>query len=197
MKLYYKFYWSKLLKYFGQGLLFVVPIALTTYTLVYLFNIADNLLHVGIPGLGIIIIVVFTTLVGFFGPRLLSNPIFDYITKAINKTPIVKIIYTSIRDLLSAFVGNKKKFTEPVLVKLSASMDVQQMGFLTQNDLSFMGIEGKKVSVYIPFSYSIMGTVYIVPAENITKLNISPTDTMKFIVSGGVTQSSSSPEEEV
>ena len=185
----YKFYFSKLLKYFGQGLLFVAPLGLTIFILFWIFNKLDSMFEIGIPGLGLLILFVGVVIIGFLGPILLTNPMFSYFDKLINKTPIVKIIYTSVRDFLQAFVGNKKKFTEPVLIKLSKDTEVEQMGFLTQKDLGFLGIEGNKVSVYIPFSYSIMGTVYIVPSENVRHINASPTDAMKFIISGGVTQS--------
>lgn len=192
----YKFYLAKLLKYFGQGLLFVAPLGLTIYILYLIFTKLDSMFEIGIPGLGLLIIIVGVIIIGYVGPILLTNPLFSYLDKIINRTPIVKIIYTSIRDFLQAFVGNKKKFTEPVLIKLSKDTEVEQMGFLTQKDLSFLGIEGNKVSVYIPFSFSIMGTVYIVPVENVKTINASPTEAMKFIISGGVTQSNGEEEGE-
>ena len=192
----YRFYLTKFLKFFGQGLLFVAPIGITVYVLYLIFNKLDNIFQVGIPGLGIIIIIAGVTIIGYFGPKLITNPVFSYFNKTINRTPIVKIIYTSIRDLLSAFVGNKKKFTEPVLIKMSKDSEIEQLGFLTQKDLAFMGIEGKKVSVYIPFAYGFMGSVLIVPEANVTPISASPTETMKFIISGGVTQSNQSEQEE-
>ncbi|MCK5846478.1 MAG: DUF502 domain-containing protein [Bacteroidales bacterium] len=187
MKSKSKSIWSFFIRNFGQGLLFVVPIAATFLVLYYLFQELDAIFPFEIPGLGIVIIIVGVSAIGFIGSKIVTTPIFGFFNRLINKTPIIKIIYSSVKDLLSAFVGNKKKFTKPVLVKLVRDSEASQIGFLTQDDLTNMGLGAGLVSVYIPFSYSIMGNLYVVPAINITALDISPTDAMKFIVSGGVT----------
>jgi uncharacterized membrane protein len=179
--------WSRLLKYFGQGLLFVVPVFVTIAVLIYLFQKADTIFGLDIPGLGILILLVGVTLVGFIGTVLVTNPTVRWFSKMINRTPVVKIIYSSVKDLLSAFVGSKKKFTHPVLIRLSAESDMQQIGFMTQENLSDLGISDDMVSVYVPFSFSIMGNVFVVPRANVTVLEASPTETMKFVVSGGIT----------
>ena len=178
---------SRLIKYFGQGLLFVVPVFVTVAVLVYLFRSADAIIGVDIPGLGIVILVVFVTFIGFIGTVLLTNPAVRWFSNLINRTPVVKIIYSSVKDLLSAFVGSKKKFTHPVLVRLSADNDMQQIGFLTQDDLTDLGIGKDMVSVYVPFAFSMMGNLYVVPKTNITPIEASPTETLKFVVSGGIT----------
>ena len=179
--------WGRLLKYFGQGLLFVVPVFVTIAVLVYLFQKADTIFGLEIPGLGILILLVGITLIGYIGTVLVTNPVVKWFGNLMNRTPVVKIIYSSVKDLLSAFVGSKKKFTHPVLIKLSADNDMQQIGFMTQEDLSDLGIGKDMVSVYVPFSFSIMGNVFVVPRANITPLESSPTETMKFVVSGGIT----------
>jgi len=179
--------WGRLLKYFGQGLLFVVPVFVTIAVLVYLFQKADTIFGLDIPGLGILILLIGVTLIGFIGTVLVTNPAVRWFSKMINRTPVVKIIYSSVKDLLSAFVGSKKKFTHPVLIRLSANSDMQQIGFMTQENLSDLGISDDMVSVYVPFSFSIMGNVFVVPRANVTILEASPTETMKFVVSGGIT----------
>jgi uncharacterized membrane protein len=195
MKTKSKFVWSQLIKYFGQGLLFVVPIFATFAVLYYLFDKLDTLLNLDIPGLGLVIIFVGVTLIGFVGTRLVTTPAFKGINKLINRAPLIKIIYSSVKDLLEAFVGSKKKFTEPVIVKINNDSDVSQIGFLTQTDLTDLGIKEGFVSVYVPFSYSIMGNVYVVPRINVKKLDSSPTETMKFVVSGGITNVSEQRKE--
>jgi len=179
--------WSRLLKYFGQGLLFVVPVFVTIAVLVYLFQKADTIIGIDIPGLGLLILLVGVTLIGFVGTILLTNPAVRWFSGLINRTPVVKIIYSSVKDLLSAFVGSKKKFTRPVLIRLSAENDMQQIGFLTQEDLTDLGIEKEMVSVYVPFAFSMMGNLYVVPKANVSVLEASPTETLKFVVSGGIT----------
>ncbi len=187
MKIKLKLFWSFLLRYFGQGLLFVVPISATVFVLYFLFEKIDTILHLDIPGLGLLIIILGVSAIGFIGTKLVTTPLFKWVNRIINKTPLIKIIYSSVTDLLSAFVGSKKKFTQPVLVKLSANTDTSQIGFLTQTDLKDLGISEGMVSVFIPFAYSIMGNVYIVPKSNVSKISASPTETMKFVISGGIT----------
>jgi len=186
---------NKLFRYFLQGLLLLSPVAITIYAIVVTFQFIDGLLLqdltdlIGfkIPGLGIIIIVTFITLIGVLGSSILIRPMLNSIDKFISRAPLVKIIYTSIKDFMSAFVGKEKKFTEPVLVKMSKDSDLEKIGFVTQHDLSALGIESSKVAVYMPFSYTFSGSLFIVPAVNIKPLNANSTEVMKFVVSAGVT----------
>ena len=183
---------ARFLRYFVQGLLFLAPISITIFALYHSFVFLDDLLKdfipINIPGLGIIVILVLVTFIGFIG-SLFANPLFNYIEKLLTKTPLIKIIYSSVKDLLSAFVGNKRKFTEAVLVKINNEPNIERLGFITSRDLKRFGIESNKVAVYLPFSYSVMGGVFIVPIENVKLIDVSATEVMKFIVSGGVTKS--------
>jgi len=175
---------KRLISYFLQGLLFLGPIALTIYVVVEAIIAIDGWVHVDIPGLGILIILVGVTFVGFIGGAVLSQQFFR-LEKVLDRVPLIKIIYSSIKDLLSAFVGKEKRFTEPVLVKMEG--DVERIGFVTQKDLTQLGISKDKIGVYIPFSYAVTGNLIIVPKENVTLIKGSSTDIMKFIISGGVT----------
>ncbi len=196
MKAKLKILWTLFIRNFGQGLLFVVPITTTLFVLYYIFQWLDKLLYIDIPGLGLLIIIVGISLIGIIGSHLVTSPLFKWADKLVAKAPLVKIIYSSVKDLLSAFVGNKKKFTTPVLVKLSATAEASQIGFLTQESLVDLGISEEMVSVYIPFSFSIMGNVFVVPKKNVTLIKASPTETMKFVVSGGVTNVSEQRKEQ-
>lgn len=187
--------WHWFLSYFGQGLLYILPIGITILILVYIFQRLDTIFDFKTPGLGLVTLIGLITFVGILGSLLISSPVFKYFTSLIDKAPIIKMIYNSIKDLLSVFVGNKKKFTEPVLVKLSENFDLEQIGFVTQTDLSEMGISKGKVSVYIPYSFSFMGNVYIVPAKNVTNLDTKPQDALKFVVSGGISMTDEEAKE--
>ena len=92
--------------------------------------------------------------------------------------------------MLSAFVGQQKRFDTPVLVKMYEKAEVQKLGFMTSKDLTEIGITHGKVAVYLPHSYAFSGNLFIVPAENITIIDAKPSQVMKFIVSGGVTKMS-------
>ncbi len=184
MKSKFGLLWSSFIRNFGQGLLFTVPIATTLFVLYYIFEWLDTLIPINIPGLGILIIVLGISFIGILGSMIVKTPLFNWFNRIITKAPLVKIIYSSVKDLLSAFVGNKKKFTKAVLVKINDQ--TSQIGFLTQENLEDLGISEDMISVYVPFSFSIMGNVYVVPKKNVTALDSSPTETMKFVVSGGV-----------
>lgn len=177
----------RLLNYFVQGLLYTAPISITIYVFVKAFGFIDNILPLKIPGLGIMVILTLITLVGFLASSLIGRPVAAYLIKLIEKTPLIKDIYSSIKDLVSAFVGKKKKFSEPVLVKMNDT-GLEKLGFVTHRDLAELGISGNKIAVYLPYSYGIMGSLYIVEEKNITPINSSSTQVMKFIVSGGVIQ---------
>ncbi|PCJ24495.1 MAG: hypothetical protein COA97_09590 [Flavobacteriales bacterium] len=176
---------KKVLSYFLQGLLYIVPIAVTIYIVVEAIVIVDGMVPVNLPGLGLLIILVVVTGVGFLGGTLIVRRMLR-LEKLLNKVPLLKIIYTSVKDLLSAFVGKKKRFTEAVLVKMEG--DVERIGFITQKDLTHLGISANKIGVYIPFSYAVTGNLLIVPKENVTPIDGSSADIMKFIISGGVTE---------
>jgi len=186
---------NKLIRYFLQGLLLISPIAITIYAIYVSFEFVDGLLIqyltdlIGfkIPGLGLLIILIFITLIGIIGSSILLKPILNSLDRIISQAPLVKIIYTSIKDFMSAFVGKDKKFTEPVLVKFDKNIDLERLGFITQHDLTGLGIEANKVAVYLPHSYTFSGNLVIVPVENIKPLNANSTEVMKFIVTAGVT----------
>ncbi len=185
----------KLLAWFLQGLIFTAPLALTIYILYVSFTVVDGILKdvilsifgFRIPGLGLLVILVFITMIGFLGSSIVFRPLLSYLDKLISQAPLVKIIYTSIKDFMSAFVGKERRFTEPVLVKVSNDANLEKMGFVTQKDLTNLGIMSGKVAVYLPHSYNFSGNLFIVPVENITPLKANPAEVMKFIVSAGIT----------
>lgn len=184
---------KKLVGFFLQGILFITPIAVTIYLLYISFEFIDGILPsdiIGkhIPGVSALIVVVAITIIGFLGKILVSQPIFQFVSRFINKLPLIKVIYFSIKDLLSAFVGKEKKFTHPVLVKINKEIELERLGFVTQKDLDFLGLKNKKIAVYLPSSYGILGELYIVPAENTAPIDANAIEVMKFIVSGGVSK---------
>lgn len=195
MKTKFNLFIKKTIRYFFQGVLFVFPIAITIWGLLFLFKFIDGLLlpyinkliNINIPGLGIVFLILIILLIGFIGSSFIFKPIINFFDRLFTKAPLIKILYTSVKDLISAFVGNKKRFNEPVLVKLGNGYDVEKLGFVTNKDLTFLGLSDKKVAVYLPHSYNWSGNLFIVPIENITPINAPSTEVMKFIVSAGVT----------
>ncbi|NPA37685.1 MAG: DUF502 domain-containing protein [Chlorobi bacterium] len=190
---------KRLIRYFLQGLLYIAPVAVTIYVFVVTFIWLDGLLRnleifnrepfsrFSFPGMGFLAIVMFITLAGFTGQRLITTPIASFFSRILEKAPLIKIIYSSVKDLLSAFVGKERKFDKPVIVSLDNDGILNRLGFITSDDLTDLGIK-EKVAVYLPSSYGVLGELYIVPANKVKKLNVNSADVMKFIVSGGVTK---------
>ncbi len=193
-KEFYKKKVKRILEYFLQGLLYLAPLGLTVWISYGVINYIDNIIQpaiesifkMKIPGLGLVIIFLVITIVGFLGQSFFATQIRLFTQKLILKAPILESLYSSIKDFVSAFVGKERKFTRVVLVKMNLDSPIEKMGFITQEDLSSLKIKDK-VAVYFPYSYSFMGELSIVPKELITELDIHSSDAMKFIISGGVT----------
>jgi len=182
---------------FLRGLLFVVPAAVTVYVIVRLFQFIDGLLlrtfgdylpaYGVVPGLGLVTLVLCITLLGIIGSTFIAVPLTRSLNRLLDSAPLVKTLYSAIKDLLSAFVGKEKRFDRPVLVRIgSIGTSVERLGFVTRTDLAELGIGEEKIAVYLPHSYAWSGNLCIVSREQVTPLNISPTEAMRFIVSGGV-----------
>lgn len=178
--------------YFFRGILITVPLTITIYVIYRVFIFLDRLLEdvitFDIPGLGLITLIGVLTLIGILGSTILFQPLMNKANELLNRVPLVKTIYTAIADLVTAFVGTKKKFTRPVLVKMVSHSELHKLGFITEDDLEQFGIDNGKVAVYLPHSYAFSGNLYIVPKENVTPIDAKAADVMKFIVSGGVAQ---------
>lgn len=175
----------KLLRYFFSGTLFIVPLLATAYFIFYAFSWLDDLLNLPYPGLGFLIIFGAITLFGYLTTNYAFKTFMDWFDHGMNKIPFIKLIYSSIKDLIGAFVGDKKKFNKPVLVEINKENHLYQIGFITQTDLSELGLNDM-VSVYLPHSYAFSGIHYVLPKERVTPLNIPGSVAMKYIVSGGV-----------
>jgi uncharacterized membrane protein len=175
----------KVIRYFFSGTLFIVPLVATAYFIFVSFRWLDSLLNLPYPGLGFLIILLVITLFGYLTTNFAFRTFTTWFDHGMNKIPLVKLIYSSLKDLLDAFVGDKKKFNKPVLVEINKENKLYQIGFVTQHDLTEFGLTDM-VSVYLPHSYAFSGIHYILPKERITPLNISGPVAMKYIVSGGV-----------
>jgi Uncharacterized conserved protein len=186
---------KKLTSYFLQGLLYSAPLGITVYVIYAAFGLVDNILkppieailNVHIPGLGLVLMVILITLVGIIGQSVVAQPIKAAIERLLQRAPVLHMVYTSIRDFMEAFVGKEKKFNQPVSIVVNKDPEIIRFGFMTQHDLSEIGLKDK-VAVYIPLSYGFMGELIIVPAENVKSVDIPAGEMMKFIVSGGVTR---------
>ncbi len=180
--------YQKLIQYFIQGLIILAPVSITMYIIYVVFDKIDGILRplTYIPGIGFILIVLFILLVGYLSTFFLMSRLLSLIDRLLEKTPGIKLFYSFIKDFFEAFAGNKKKFTKGVLANIENN-DVWRVGFITQEDMTKFSLEDF-AAVYVPMAYSVAGNVYIIPKNRIRPItNISAAQTMKFAVSGGVT----------
>jgi uncharacterized membrane protein len=195
-----------LLQYFLQGLLVIAPLGITLWVVISLFSFVDSILPNIIyylfpdliprntdgtlhrfPGLGFVVVILFVLSVGWLSSLFVFNRLLGVFDRLLEKTPGIKFIYSSVKDFLQAFAGNKKKFNKPVLVCVDDT-DVWRIGFITQQDMNEFDMPGH-VAVYVPLAYAVTGATYIAPKNRIKSLShISASDAMKFAVTGGVTE---------
>jgi uncharacterized membrane protein len=184
---------NKLIRFFLQGLLYLAPMAVTAYIIIMIFDFVDGILErfiytvlgAHVPGLGLFLLLVVVTIVGYLGQTIIARPIKVFLKKIIDSLPVLNLVYSALSDLFQAFVGKEKKFNKPVIVLVNPVTNLEKIGFLTEQDLRKLG-EKDKVAVYFPHSYNFSGELFIVPKEQVRPLNVQPGDAMKFIVSGGV-----------
>ncbi len=125
-------------------------------------------------------------LLGIMASSFVFKQVFSFFEDKLEHAPFIRHIYSPVKDFTNAFVGNKKKFNKPVLVMTNPAADIEEIGFITQEDLKDFKIFDK-VAVYLPFSYSLSGKLIIVPRTRIKPMEADSSDAMKFVVSGGVT----------
>lgn len=197
-KLRFSLLLSRILRYFFQGLLILAPIGITAFTLYWGFVTIDNILPRDLlpldhplnilkyKGVGFAIVFILIIFMGYISSSFIVGRLIDMFDHILERTPFIKYIYSSVKDVFDAFVGEKKKFDHPVLVNVYGE-DVWEMGFITQENVNSLGLQGY-MAVYVPHAYAITGKVFIVKEEKVRPLtNISAGEAMKFAVSGGVT----------
>jgi uncharacterized membrane protein len=176
---------KKFARYFLRGSLVLVPLAATIYIVFMILRTIDQILPIGVPGLGFVLTIGLIVLVGFLTSNVLGRTIFDAAERALTKLPFVKLVYSSIRDLIGAFVGDRKSFDKPVIVTLALGSGVKALGFVTRDGLERIGFSDH-VAVYLPQSYNFAGNLVVVPRAQVEPLDVDTADLMTFIVSGGV-----------
>ncbi|HEX8350804.1 MAG TPA: DUF502 domain-containing protein [Hymenobacter sp.] len=179
----------KFFNYFLNGFLIVAPISLTIYILYASISWLDTLFRFNDmpPGLGLLSAVLILTAVGFITKSFMVRPFLVITERILHRTPLVSIIYSSLKDLFDAFVGDNQKFNCPVLVRLNAADQVFKLGFVTQDNMTGINRE-QLLAVYFPHSYNFSGELVLVPKDNVTYLEMPSSEVMKFIVSGGVSR---------
>jgi uncharacterized membrane protein len=176
---------KRFFKYFLRGLLVLAPLGITAYICWWVFVTVDRLIPAPVPGAGFALTILIVTLIGFLASNLLARSALSVVERVLARLPFVRLLYSSTKDLLNAFVGEKRRFDTPVLVTLLPGGSAKALGFMTQESVARLGV-GDHVAVYLPQSYNFAGQVLLFPTEQITRLDAASSEVMAFIVSGGV-----------
>ena len=176
-----------LLRYFFRGLLVLVPLALTVAIVVFVFRKIDSLVGLPIPGLGFLATVALIVVIGALASNFVTRRLFEVVESLFRRLPFVKILYSAIRDVTDAFVGERKGFERPVTVVVNEASGIRAVGFLTGESLAEFGLPDH-ASVYLPQSYNFAGQMLVVPRRLVAPIETRGADAMAFIVSGGAAE---------
>jgi uncharacterized membrane protein len=185
-----------ILRNFINGVLTIVPIILVVYvvfkTFMFLDSILGNVLKPYmkddyIPGIGLLATIVLITILGWLSTKVLTGTIFRLIDRLLEKIPVVKTIYSVIKDTINSFLGDKKSFSKVVLITIPGT-SIKSMGFITTEDMeSFYDPLKDYVAVYIQQTFQFAGFTFLIPKSEVEVIDVKPEDAMKFILSGGMT----------
>ena len=175
---------KRLIRYFIRGCLVSVPLVVTGWLIFVTFRFIDDLIHIGIPGVGFLLTISLVTLIGLFTSNVVGKRVFQVVDRFLSGMPLVKLLYNSIKDLIRAFVGDHKSFDRPAAV-LMGPLGTRALGFVTRDGMHVLGMPDH-VAVYFPQSYNFAGQLAVVPRENVELLDAPSAEIMTFIVSGGI-----------
>jgi uncharacterized membrane protein len=177
------------ISYFLRGLLVVLPVAITVGILSWILKGIGSYLYLDQLSIGAILLYAVTalaaiTVIGFFTKGIIAQQIMGFLEGIIEKAPGLNFIFGTTKDMTEAFMGEKKKFTKPVVVEISEG--VYKIGFLTQEDMSAVGLP-HCCAVYLPYSYTLSGETTVVDKSRVRRIDKESSDVTKFVLSGGAT----------
>ncbi|CAH2717513.1 hypothetical protein BACCIP111895_04727 [Neobacillus rhizosphaerae] len=195
-----------ILKNFINGILTIVPIILVIYVIYKTFMFLDGLLGNTlkpyfrgdyIPGIGLLTTIIVITLLGWLSTKYFTGKIIKLIDRFFEKIPVVKTIYSVIKDTVQSFLGDKKSFSKVALVVIPGT-EMRSLGFITSEQLEdFYSPLKEHVAVYIPQTFQVAGFTFLIPKDQVEIINVKPEDAMKFVLSGGMTSTAKQKEKNV
>ena len=185
-----------ILRNFINGVLTIVPIILVIYVVYKTFMFLDSFLgnvlrpfmqEAYIPGIGLLATIALITILGWMSTKFFTGTVIRLIDRLLEKIPIVKTIYSVIKDTFQSFLGEKKSFSKVALITIPGT-DMKSMGFITTEDLEgFHNPLKDYVAVYIQQTFQVAGFTILIPKDQVEIIDVKPEDAMKFILSGGMT----------
>lgn len=192
---------SKVKQYFVTGLITIIPVFLTIYVLMVIFQFFDGILgrflneylkdKLGffIPGLGLILSLTVTFLVGFFASRFVSDRISQQLEKWFASLPLIKNIYPAFKQLAVFLLAQKEMGFKRVVLAEYPSAGLWSVGFITSEQCPKINklFNQELVAVFIPNSPGpLTGYVIYMPKDKLKFPDISVNDALRIIISGGV-----------
>jgi len=192
-------------KLFLKGLAVVIPVALTLAILWWFAKGSEQLLG-GVlvrflpegwyvPGMGLISALAITVLIGLLSHVLIFQKLFTLAEGILNRLPLVKTIYSALKDFIGYFSPESKQAMSKVVLARIPGQDFEQIGFVTREDFSSLPLEPTvedPVAVYLPMSYQIGGYTLFLPRSCVTPLDMSFEEGMKLVLTGAVHRESES-----
>jgi len=193
---------KRLGKIMFQGLVAMLPAVLTIYIVFWLVRSAETVVGAMlkvvlpdgwyIPGMGLLAGLALTFLFGLALNAFLVRRLLGLGEKLMNRIPLVKTLYGSLKDFIGFFtVKRESQMNQVVTIELQfGGTPLRLIGFVTRSDFSGLpsgiGNDGE-IAVYIPMSYQIGGYTVIVPRSAVKQVDISINRAMGFVVTGGMT----------
>lgn len=193
--------WRKLGRIFLTGLLTVLPLVATVYFTVWLLNLLERFFGKQVmfllpdewyrTGMGLVLAIVVVFGIGLLMNGIVFRRLFGWAEWLLLEIPLVRSVYTALRDLLGLFAQHKEPALQVVAVTLPGN--VRLLGFVTRTDFADAppGVaQPGEVAVYLPMSYQLGGYTILVPKEALTPIAMSREDAMKFILTAGLKSTS-------
>ena len=193
----------KIRSWFITGILVLTPIILTVYVAWAFITFVDNLvvpivpngyrpsnyLPFSIPGLGLIIVFTFTTLVGSLASGLFGRTLIRIWENILNRMPVVRSVYSAIKQILeTVMAAQSDAFRQAVLVQYPRK-DIWAIGFVTGSTKGEVGkyVSKKMINVFMPTTANrTSGFLLFFPEKDLIYLKMSVEDALKLVVSGGM-----------
>lgn len=200
---------KKIIKgYFITGLLVTLPISITVYIIWFLIKLMDSIIKlipakylpeayidITIPGMGLVSIIILVLIVGLITRNFIGRKIFGYWENAVERIPLVRIIYIGVKQLLEAlFSSNNESFKKAALVEYPRR-GIYVIGFITGESKGEVQdkTSDNMINVFIPTTPNPTSGFYIlVPENDLTILDMSVEDAFKLVISGGIISPNSS-----
>ena len=190
---------SKIRNNFIAGVVVLIPIGITLYLTLFFVRISGNIvpkeinpnnyLPFNIPGLEILIALIFITIIGWISLSFLGKKFFELFNNILKKIPILRTIYSAIGQMTESFTKSDNKQKSVVLLEYPRK-GLWALGFATKENHGVIknSVNEELVNVFVPTTPNpTSGFLLMVPKKDLIYLNVTFEQASKFIVSAGTT----------